>query len=1035
MKKSDYNLAKYFIVLANIQLIHYLAFAQQLISLQPYQCSGTQFYDGRTFSCTNQVDNTIGSDKTTITCDPTKQYFKLGQICVQNTQVAGSTSVQGIYAVTNGNFAFENCLNNSNQYQTQYCFPQLNTCTASNTQKCIYLQSIFQKIPNKLINGFDLTSKYQVMSDVGQGQFGYIDTSFPFSAAAKSSVENQIINAYACYSQGNAQRMHPKSCNYLINRCLIRGFSSDYEDCALLQSISNSKFTAGQQQLYQYLTSSYTQQSINTNLYVMLYDQDGEFIDFRPFTTDLQLCSKGVNDDNAFKTFGSSFDNRCQLDPTTIKSTSNFFEIYTQDQSSSSQTTNKFQKLQVQVTYYDLWGKSDTINVNRFYLYEKGFYDQKIQVATSINLIIDVSNSQAYIKVNYQQLQATSTSTTTVNFSVSYQSTGSSLDNFWLVIKIFFAIYLVLVFLWCLARFYIWTMYNPRTDGQQRMMPNYTVKFLWNIFVIICDCYGEALIFFLFILSAALYIIAKASTSPNFIMPPRFSDSQIYTSFIICCAFGFAFKLIATFNLILKQSNCQIYFLDWEPKKKFLHQEEDKGQSSWRTLFVANEFNELAVYRIVSIEWTLFFMAMLMNGVDWENGASNTFSSSSNLPTQNIGINIIYKFFINASLFFFIGLIQIIARNLIKIWVPFKIQDFTDFCSVSNVSIFIFDDYLHGYYLHGQSPDKYAEGDSLWLMQCLGDDVPIEFFQTNNYNRFGRFPNQFNNSMMMRQLQQGTGGNMGYQSARGMQMMQQQPGAMGMGMGMGMGGLPGQPQQGNFPTQKMKREQRGLNNTNDQIFEFFMSWDLREQIDYMFEVRQKSIEYLEKKRKELELAKKAKQNLKQNKKNNELEIEEQKSLKNIEDVKEAENNQNYFADITIENGEELFKPKMDGILREVIRSMNKGAGQNSNIFEMEFSQRFLLHLPPPTHVDRRFNQNMFYVDRDNIFSSVLYSGYEFTLLYFYITVYTFIDLVSESTLVAVIVTYGLDYIFKYIRQERGQSNISTKAGIDEQFLI
>ncbi|KAL4462511.1 hypothetical protein ABPG72_009112 [Tetrahymena utriculariae] len=1024
MRKADYNLAKYFRVLVNIQLIHYLVIAQQLIQQQPFNCNSSSYYDGRTFSCISQVDNTIDpTDKTVLTCDPSKSYFKLGQICVQDTTTTPSTSVQGIYAVQNGAqtiFQFSDCQNNSNQVNTQYCFPQLNTCTTN----CIYLPSIFQTIPNQLINGYNLTQKYVVMSSKGTGSFGYTDTAPNFSVEAQASVENQIINAYACYSQGNSQRMNPKSCNYLINKCLIRGFSSTYEDCELLTQISNSNNSQGQQVLYDYLTYSNSSTSINTNLYVMLYDQDGEFIEFRPLTTDLQLCSKGVNDDNAFKTFGSSFDNRCQLDPTTIKSTSNFFEIYSQI------SGNKFSKLNVQVTYNDLWGNSDTVNVNRFYLYEKGFYDNNIQVATSINLIIDISNSYAYFKVNYQKLTATSTQTTTVNFSVSYQSTGGSLDNFWLVLKIIFPIYVILVFLWCLARIYIWTMYNPRTDGQQRMMPNYTAKLLWNVFVIICDCYGEALIFFLFILSAALYIIAKASTSPNFIIPPRFSESQIYTSFIICCAFGFAFKLIATFNLILKQSNCQIYFLDWEPKKKFLHQEEDKGQSSWRTLFVANEFNELAVYRIVSIEWTLFFMAMLVNGVDWENGASNTFSSSSNLPTQNIGINIIYKFFINASLFFFIGLIQIVARNLIKIWVPFKIQDFTDFCSVSNVSIFIFDDYLHGYYLHGQSPDKYAEGDSLWLMQCLGDDVPIEFFQTNNYNRFGRYPNQFNNSMMMRQLQQGTGGNMGYQSARGMQMMQQQPPAMSMG------GLPGQPgQAGNFPTQKMKRQQRGLNNTNDQIFEFFMSWDLREQIDYMFDVRQKSIEYLEKKRKEIELAKKAKESLKQNKKNNEMEIEEQKSLKNVEEIKEADLNQNYFADITIENGEELFKPKMDGILREVIRSMNKGAGQNSNIFEMEFSQRFLLHLPPPTHVDRRFNQNMFYVDRDNIFSSVLYSGYEFTLLYFYIIVYIFIDLVSQSTLVAVIVTYGLDYIFKYIRQEIGQSNISTKAGIDEQFLI
>lgn len=78
---------------------------------------------------------------------------------------------------------------------------------------------------------------------------------------------------------------------------------------------------------------------------------------------------------------------------------------------------------------------------------------------------------------------------------------------------------------------------------------------------------------------------------------------------------------------------------------------------------------------------------------------------------------------------------------------------------------------------------------------------------------------------------------------------------------------------------------------------------------------------------------------------------------------------------------------------------------------------------------------MFYIDRDNIFQSVMYSGYEFTLLYFLVLVYAFFDAVTESTLVAAIITYAFDYALKYLRQTRGQQNITSKAGIDDQFLI
>jgi len=39
--------------------------------------------------------------------------------------------------------------------------------------------------------------------------------------------------------------------------------------------------------------------------------------------------------------------------------------------------------------------------------------------------------------------------------------------------------------------------------------------------------------------------------------------------------------------------------------------------SVWRTLFVANEFNELSVLRTVSIEWTLLMLGLFMNGFEW----------------------------------------------------------------------------------------------------------------------------------------------------------------------------------------------------------------------------------------------------------------------------------------------------------------------------------------------------------------------------------------------------------------------------------
>lgn len=36
-------------------------------------------------------------------------------------------------------------------------------------------------------------------------------------------------------------------------------------------------------------------------------------------------------------------------------------------------------------------------------------------------------------------------------------------------------------------------------------------------------------------------------------------------------------------------------------------------------ILIANEFNELQIYRIVSVEWTLLFVGFFLEGLQWIN--------------------------------------------------------------------------------------------------------------------------------------------------------------------------------------------------------------------------------------------------------------------------------------------------------------------------------------------------------------------------------------------------------------------------------
>jgi len=55
-------------------------------------------------------------------------------------------------------------------------------------------------------------------------------------------------------------------------------------------------------------------------------------------------------------------------------------------------------------------------------------------------------------------------------------------------------------------------------------------------------------------------------------------------------------------------------------------------------------------------------------------------------------------------------LILLGLRKLIILRFPTPVQEFTDLCSIANISIIVFDKQFHGYYLHGMAPSGQAEG-------------------------------------------------------------------------------------------------------------------------------------------------------------------------------------------------------------------------------------------------------------------------------------------------------------------------------------
>jgi len=68
---------------------------------------------------------------------------------------------------------------------------------------------------------------------------------------------------------------------------------------------------------------------------------------------------------------------------------------------------------------------------------------------------------------------------------------------------------------------------------------------------------------------------------------------------------------------------------------------------------------------------------------------------------------------------------------VLNIWIPTSVQDFVDLCSISNVSIFILDETLHGYYIHGKTPGGTAEVNAEELELALEAESKGDYFTHN----------------------------------------------------------------------------------------------------------------------------------------------------------------------------------------------------------------------------------------------------------------------------------------------------------------
>lgn len=201
----------------------------------------------------------------------------------------------------------------------------------------------------------------------------------------------------------------------------------------------------------------------------------------------------------------------------------------------------------------------------------------------------------------------------------------------------------------------------------------------------------------------------KQQTVVYRVLPSKSQESLLRALLIT----GFVFKIFDVIYILYSQIFVDVFFIDWErPRGRF----ETNGQagnesnvpvSIVRTLFVANEWREIQTIRRIKPTLQLLLVLFFLKVVGFEHLTTTDPASrfSANPSVDYVGeVNFALRFAVTAILFICIAIGQWLFFGLIyERFVSDAIEDFVDFCSISNISIMLLTNDNYGYYIHGRS--------------------------------------------------------------------------------------------------------------------------------------------------------------------------------------------------------------------------------------------------------------------------------------------------------------------------------------------
>lgn len=270
----------------------------------------------------------------------------------------------------------------------------------------------------------------------------------------------------------------------------------------------------------------------------------------------------------------------------------------------------------------------------------------------------------------------------------------------------------------------LWSLLESYKWGKRCGKVGIDLSGIVRLLLILCGNIANVLVLVIF--STCLYwtlIFKKQDVA--FLFLPTTEEEYLIKQYLIS---AFALKVMHLVYIMYEQMTIDLFLVDWEkprarntiPHPKLSKKDDveettlnDQPVSIWRIYFIANEWNEIQTLRKINLAYQLVSMLFFLKVLGFEDYATyETSFLSDYIMEHQSPPSYVCRFAISISIYLLLIGVQLMFRIFIyERYIEYKLQQFIDLCSMANISMFILQYPLYGYYIHGRSVHGFADSD------------------------------------------------------------------------------------------------------------------------------------------------------------------------------------------------------------------------------------------------------------------------------------------------------------------------------------